>query len=102
MILIAKKQPITVVIYDIIENYLHLAARLNDAKDCCATFCSNHMSQSVLLLDALGSSLDGLLNLAYGCSKSRKFIYRRIRLTQVTTTYRIRGYGSLPHEFNGI
>jgi hypothetical protein len=27
---------------------------------------------------------------------------RLIRLTQVTTTYRIRGYGRLPHEFNGI
>ena len=30
------------------------------------------------------------------------FNYRRIRLTQVTTTYRIRGYGKLPHEFNGF
>jgi hypothetical protein len=26
----------------------------------------------------------------------------RIRLTQVTTTYRIRGYGRLPREFNGF
>ena len=28
--------------------------------------------------------------------------YRLIRFTQVTTTYRICGYGRLPHEFNGI
>ena len=30
------------------------------------------------------------------------YFNRRIRLTQVTTTYRIRGYGKLPHEFNGF
>jgi hypothetical protein len=34
--------------------------------------------------------------------KPAKYGNRRIRLTQVTTTYRIRGYGSLPQEFNGF
>jgi hypothetical protein len=53
--------------------------------------------------DLISSGIIGLIDAVQKFDPSKNINFnRRIRLTQVTTTYRIRGYGRLPHEFNGF
>jgi len=67
---------------------------------CHLKFCQERWNRTIhLFMGAHAEPQDGL---GVFVEHEIEYYFRLIRLTQVTTTYRICGYGRLPHEFNGI